>query len=131
VQPIYNLLNAESHRLLLSVNSSLLNVYHCCCCIRVCLQDLEKLLSVFTAKPWQRGWQGFFTFVFRTRARGWSPRQSSSQVPEARGDAESSGSSRSSCAPDALAEVRIVMPASPVGQKAVVDKAATDTAPQS
>lgn len=41
------------------------------------VQDMEALLSIFTAKPWRTGCTGLLAFMFRTRARAPSPVQAS------------------------------------------------------
>jgi hypothetical protein len=43
----------------------------------VTLQDLNMLLSAFTAKPWRQGLTPLFAFIFRTKAAGAYPGHSS------------------------------------------------------
>jgi hypothetical protein len=48
----------------------------------VALQDLDKLQSVFAAKPWRQGCIPLLRFMFSTRATGLEANRTGSTTPE-------------------------------------------------
>lgn len=65
------------------------------------------LLSAFTAKPWRNGFSAFVAFIFRTRARLMSPRQSSTNIGASGRNSLSNNSVSSGV--DVEAHVRVVV----------------------